>query len=406
MGPSAMNKATPAELCAAMRDGGFLTTCAKVEGRPHGATVPARTYTASKANSKARARLLKSCLDRISQVYGITATDERERRISGEILTRGGFIEMLVQGLDAYIGRRRGSVADVLCTLTACIAALTFDERSQRYCLASEMKERALAAGIVPRLARILGEHPSGDVQSFALVLAGTVAGGGAYPETEARREAVGTALLPAISKAMDLSPHSPAVQHYAISSVVAVLCSGGKSCRAASRADLAIRAGVHTSIVEAMRRHGHLYAKSGLMQYYLELEDGRHTEVTAPSSILLSGCSALSSLVGGHFNDGGDIAARSRAVRDCGALQVVAGAIRANPAYRSFDGAQSCDARTHGTLPQMILTLLGDDDLGDVVGATDAATLNNYMQACYERMMMEGHLDGFGPSERTIFMS
>ena len=165
-----MQKATPAELCVAMRDGGFLTMfCAEGE-----------TNTRAKAIIKAKGRLLKSCLDRISQVYGATTIDERERRNSGEILAKGGFIDMLVQGLDAYIGRSRGSVSDVLSTPTACIAALTFEEQTQRYCLASEMKERAVAAGIVPRLDRILDEHPSSDSQSFPLLLAGTVAGGGA----------------------------------------------------------------------------------------------------------------------------------------------------------------------------------------------------------------------------------
>ena len=82
----------------------------------------------------------------------------------------------------------------------------------------------------------------------------------------------------------------------------------------------------------------------------------GMHMEMNAPSSILLTGCSALSSLVGGHTSMTGAIS------RPAAELSGIPGRRGCYPCQSRIQSGlyRSSDAMAHGTLPQMILTFAG----------------------------------------------
>ena len=134
-------------------------------------------------------------------------------RSTGRELTSGGQIEMMVQAMDAHMADR-GEIFFLMFTISNTVV---FGDDMSRSNLAAEMKDRAVRAGLYPRLAAVLSTHTTSDVQCVALSLFPAVATGGGFPETEARREAAG-AYMAQIAAAMKLQAHRSAVQHFVAS--------------------------------------------------------------------------------------------------------------------------------------------------------------------------------------------
>ena len=300
-------------------------------------------------------------------------------RSTGRELTSGGQIEMMVQAMDAHMADR-GEIFFLMFTISNTVV---FGDDMSRSNLAAEMKDRAVRAGLYPRLAAVLSTHTTSDVQCVALSLFPAVATGGGFPETEARREAAG-AYMAQIAAAMKLQAHRSAVQHFGIQAIVAIVAMNDRSDVApAARADAAIAVGVHATIIEAMLRHGHTGCDDGKSSHSLETTafgvdeqgQGNEIKIVLPGSVLLSGCQALQLLTDSSV---GDKERRIDALIAAGALKAIATAVRTNP---TFSGNQLTDVapndlKSMKILQPLIIQLCGERKLTEIMAPEDHATL------------------------------
>ena len=300
-------------------------------------------------------------------------------RSTGRELTSGGQIEMMVQAMDAHMADR-GEIFFLMFTISNTVV---FGDDMTASNLAAEMKDRAVRAGLYPRLAAVLSTHTTSDVQCVALSLFPAVATGGGFPETEARREAAG-AYMAQIAAAMKLQAHRSAVQHFGIQAIVAIVAMNDRSDVApAARADAAIAVGVHATIIEAMLRHGHTGCDDGKSSHSLETTafgvdeqgQGNEIKIVLPGSVLLSGCQALQLLTDSSV---GDKERRIDALIAAGALKAIATAVRTNP---TFSGNQLTDVapndlKSMKILQPLIIQLCGERKLTEIMAPEDHATL------------------------------
>jgi hypothetical protein len=244
------------------------------------------------------------------------------------------------------------------------------------------MKDRAVRAGVYPRLASVLATHTTSDIQCVALSIFNAVATGGGFPETEARRAAAGP-FLGEIAAAMRLQAHRSAVQHFGMQAIAAIAAANHQMDAApAARADSAIATNVHVAVVEAMLRHGHVAGEKGVCKHALETTafgvdehgHGHQIVLALPGSVLLSGCQALQILVNSTV---GDCASRIKALNDAGALKAIAAAVRTNPTFSDFmDEGAPRDLASMQIMQPLVLKLVGESNLNDLLDTKDRMTL------------------------------
>ena len=288
-----------------------------------------------------------------NSVLNLGGADKPLCRQYARRLYDGGAIEMVVQSMDAHMDDR-GRLVWALFFIGQIINA---EEDGTERSLAAEAKRRAVAAGIYDRLCAALETHTTSDVMCMALGCIQQAASGGAFVATEARRQAAAKAgALPAVLCAMALTPHKSAVQHFGILAVGAICAMDGGSTPDGSRKDAAVAAGAHETIIEAMRRHGHIRAEKGMCMHTMELADGEPIVLASPGSILQSGCQVLGILV--HDSDPERIAALNAA----GTLGAVAAAVRAGPKFcDSFNADNLCDLSDAKIVQPLVMKLLGE---------------------------------------------
>jgi hypothetical protein len=317
--------------------------------------------------------LVRECLQRVMSLHdGInTAGNAHE-------LMMGGVIEMIVEAISVHMNDR-GVLFFLFMTLTNTMVHV--NEREWRFDRIAQMKDRAVAAGIFPRLAAALAAHTTSDILCTALSTITATAGGGDYPETEARREAAAS-LLPAITNAMRLCPHRSAVQHFATQAVGAITArnTSGDISAAAARADNAISLGLHKTIIEAMYRHGHIAGENGLCEHEFEAavagQVPTKVRMKVPGSVLLSGCQVLQIMIhGGPRND-----QRIKSLNDAHALKAVAASVRANPLFADFTDEKAQDLSSMDVVQPLIVKLFGDSKISDLVNGKDEATLIGFL--------------------------
>lgn len=302
---------------------------------------------------------------------------------TGRELTAGGQIEMIVQSMDAHM-HDRGELFYLLMVISNTVVAGDQDIVGFSS-IAVQMKDRAVAAGVYPRLTVALKTHTTSDIQCLALSVINAVATGGDFEATEARREAAG-AMLPAVAAAMKLAPHRSNVCHFGMQAVAATLArNDGVFAPPAARADKAIELGLHSACIDAMLRHGHIAGDKGVCMHKFEVtafgvdDDGKGNEVQLflPGSVLLAGCQALHLMV--TINGGTDPnnEARIDALNAAGALKAIAAAVRVNPTFDSFRHVEEAGELEGMKIVQpLVVQLFGDRNMTDLVNAEDLATL------------------------------
>ena len=303
---------------------------------------------------------------------------------TGRELTAGGQIEMIVQSMDAHM-HDRSEVFYLLMVISNTVVAGDQDIAGFSS-IAAQMKDRAVAAGVYPRLAVALKTHTTSDIQCLALSVINAVATGGDFEATEARREAAG-AMLPAVAAAMKLAPHRSNVCHFGMQAVAATLARNeGVTAPPAARADKAIELGLHSACIDAMLRHGHIAGDKGVCMHKFEVtafgvdDNGKGNEVQLllPGSVLLAGCQALHLMVtinGGNVGPNNE--ARIDALNAAGALKAIAAAVRVNPTFDSFRGHEEAGELEGMRIVQpLVVQLFGMRKMTDLVNAEDLATL------------------------------
>lgn len=152
----------------------------------------------------------------------------------------------------------------------------------------------------------------------------------------------------------MNLAPHRSAVQHLGCHTVVGILASNPHPsdedlAAAAARADRTIELSLHTTIMEAMIRHGHIIpgddgsCKHENPTVWRDGQEG-NIDVRLMGSMLQSGCMVLSSLTLAYIPGSEH---RVKLCVDAGAFKAIAVAVRTNPKAVDFSTGPARFGRT-----------------------------------------------------------
>jgi hypothetical protein len=213
-----------------------------------------------------------------------------------------------------------------------------------RHSIAAQAKERSVAAGVFPRVIKVLESHTAVEILATGCSVIHAVASGGAFPETEARRDLAACG-IESVLRAMEIAPDSSAVFHWGLSALgVMVAWSGTRDHLAAyqARANRIIldSPGAAAAIIDGVMRYGDHPSDHGRTSHTIKIPGSTCVmEVSLPGSILSLGVSFISTLTtAGHGEDRMQnemvVGPRRKALNDAGALKVIAKAIRAQPSF------------------------------------------------------------------------